>query len=209
MPSPGHLLPGEVFMKTISHTQFRLSAAAALLILIALDNHAGAQQFYDHGRQSSTVRNGAVPEDYYRQAMRVEGPITRSTPPFGYYAAPRPKELYRMYWNDSYSNNASLNGLSRELNRQRTRQRPQLDAYGHTMAHLNGTGVPENAAARALPADTVYRYESTDLKGTLHVPLNETRQTVSAKRIIHTDSGDNNSSIRARETTIDGFPAAR
>jgi hypothetical protein len=168
-------------MKTISHTQLRLSAAAALLIMIALDNQAGAQQFYNEGRQSSTIGNRSVPEDYYRQAMRVEGPITRSTPPMGYYAAPRPKEVYRVNWNDpAYQYNLSRNGLPRDPNRQRTRPRPQVDAYGNTSAHLYGMGSPENATARALPPGTLYRYES-DLQGSLRVPVNQTRESVSAK----------------------------
>src|SRR5262249_35266499 len=153
-------------------------------ILIALDNHAGAQQFYDHGRQwkhGGMIRNGMAPDDYYRHSMRVEGPITRSTPPFGYYAAPRPKELYRVYWNDANPNYASRYGLSRERNRPRTGQRTQLDADGRTSAHLNGMGSPESAAARAMPADTVFKYESTGVQGSLHVPLTQASQTVSAK----------------------------
>jgi hypothetical protein len=171
-------------MKTISHTQFRLSAAAALLILIASNNHAGAQQFYDQGRQSSG--NTAVPDDYYRQAMRVEGPITRSTPPFGYYAAPRPKVVYRVNWNDVRSvdmYNGSYNGLPRDPNRSRTRPRPQQDASGSTSAHLN-VYYPGSNAARALPGNS---YDSADLSGSLHVPhapITETNQTVSGKLII-------------------------
>jgi hypothetical protein len=169
-------------MKTIPHTQFRLSAAAALLILIALDNPASAQQFYNEGRRSNAMQNASMPDDYYRQAMRVEGPITRSTPPFGYYAAPRPKEVYRVNWNDpAYQYNLSRNGLPRDPNRQRSRQRPQVDAYGNVMAQLNATGDPQMATARALPPGTVYRYQS-DLQGTLRVPVSaESRQNVSAK----------------------------
>ncbi|HEY9791376.1 MAG TPA: hypothetical protein V6D22_13315 [Candidatus Obscuribacterales bacterium] len=170
-------------MKTIPHSHIRLSAAVALLILIASNNNAGAQQFYDHGRRWGG-QNTAVPDDYYRQAERVEGPITRSTPPFGYYAAPRPKVLYRVNWNEvnsQYQYNGSYDGLPRQPSRQRTR--PQPDAYGQTSAHLN-VYYPGSNAARALPGDSVY---STDLNGSLHVPhapISQTNQTVTGKLII-------------------------